>query len=208
MIYGDDVSIAELAEENAMLRRKLEIRKNKIKDLEDALANEKQLNEDLLRIHREKANQERGIRPKKSKSGYKVIREEEKQYVFMARALDSFAPCGMSFWETLITTPFSKDINHEAAKQQIEDFLLGDKTSSGRLFKCGLEEIRYVVNSDDIWKYTAFEEQSPDPEQRVWLRASVNVLMGMRYQIFKSGYWEVTIKHTLPLLDIWKLEEL
>ena len=126
----------------------------------------------------------------------------------MARAFDNAAPCGMSFWETTISTPFSKEINHDAAKRQIEDFLLGDRTSSGKLFQCGLEEIRFVVNSDDIWKYVGFEEQPPDPEQRVWLKAAVNVLMGVRYRLFKSGYWEVTLKHTLPLLDIWKLEKI
>ena len=66
-----------------------------------------QLNEDLLRISKERANADRNLRPKKQHTGYVVLisAEKERRYEVPNKLKMEHA----MLWETVIQTPFSVD---------------------------------------------------------------------------------------------------
>lgn len=75
-----DQGKAQLEQMKASLDAALEdIRQQLAVALEDA-AHQRELNENLLRIARERANVDRGLRPKKRHSGFVVVSSSEREY--------------------------------------------------------------------------------------------------------------------------------
>ena len=79
------------------------------------IASQKGLNENLLRIARERANADRKLKPKKEHSGYVVVVSSEKLYRYKnGRYLAS-----VKLWETVIQSPYSIEFPAKQAKKQI-----------------------------------------------------------------------------------------
>ena len=67
---------------------------------------QRELNANLLRITKERANAERGLKPKKEHNGYVVLTSVEKE----SRYKDSYGhPQTITLWETAMETPYTVD---------------------------------------------------------------------------------------------------
>lgn len=141
-----------------------------------------QLNEDLLRISKERANADRNLRPKKQHTGYVVLisAEKERRYEVPNKLKMEHA----TLWETVIQTPYSVDFTEEQVRQQTgteETLLLLKRIGitadhSADCEKRGLHEVLKGPGKTDNVILSRF------------LRAN-----------FRAGYWELTLLHTKPL---------
>lgn len=147
---------------------------------------QKGLNENLLRIARERANADRKLKPKKEHSGYVVVVSSEKIYRYKnGRRLES-----VKLWETVIQSPYSIEFSAEQAKKLIlqEFFPENEEWEAARL---GI----------DSWVSGDYADFLKDPEvDEEFMKQNV-ALMGYRSfrANYRAGYWEVILVHTRPL---------
>ena len=141
-----------------------------------------QLNEDLLRISKERANADRNLRPKKQHTGYVVLisAEKERRYEVPNKLKMEHA----MLWETVIQTPFSVDFTEEQVRQQT-----GTEEALLLLQKIGIT----ADHSADCEKKGMHEVlKGPGKTGNVilsrFLRAN-----------FRAGYWELTLLHNKSL---------
>lgn len=96
----------KLAKNTAELEKKLAAEQQ-----ESAL--QRELNANLLRITKERANAERGLKPKKEHNGYVVLTSVEKE----SRYKDSYGhPRTITLWETAMETPYTVDFEAEQVR--------------------------------------------------------------------------------------------
>lgn len=87
------------------------------------------LNENLLRINRERANADRKLKPKKEHTGYVVCSSSEKDYTFRINRKNH----KIVLWETVLQSPYTIDFTEEQARKQIIDELFV-KDENGQFF--------------------------------------------------------------------------
>ena len=85
------------------------------------IADQRALNANLLRISRERANADRGLRPKKIHTGYVVVMSSEKEIRYKNGRNKLLAA---KVWETVLQSPYSVDFTERQARQLIEEDLL------------------------------------------------------------------------------------
>ena len=98
---------------------------DKIQQVEQAMEAEKRentylrgLNENLLRISRERANADRQLRPKKEHTGYVVVSSAEKEISYK----DYYGKSKkVMLWETVLQSPYSVDFTEEQARHQMQE---------------------------------------------------------------------------------------
>ena len=76
------------------------------------------LNENLLRIARERANADRKLKRKKEHTGYVVVSSTEKPYRYK---VDQRRWKVAMLWETVLETPYSIDFTEEQAREQTKE---------------------------------------------------------------------------------------
>ena len=81
-------------------------------------AHQRHLNANLLRIAKERANADRGLKPKKERPGYVVVHSEEKEYSFRDGRKRLYK---VKLWETIIQSPYSVEFAESVVRKQIED---------------------------------------------------------------------------------------
>ena len=141
-----------------------------------------QLNEDLLRISKERANADRNLRPKKQHTGYVVLISAEKERRYEVPNEQKMKRA--TLWETVIQTPYSVDFTEEQVRQQTgteETLLLLQKIGitaehSADCEKKGMHEVLKGPGKTDNVILSRF------------LRAN-----------FRAGYWELTLLHNKSL---------
>ncbi len=144
---------------------------NKAKDEIDRLNN---LNANLNRIMRERANAKRGLKPKKTHHGYMVIDSQQYNYVFRYSSkgrnyADDF-PC----WKVRIQSPYDSSIPYEIIHKKIREDLAKVFGSS-----LGLSSICNVDN----FKHGEFKARWEEEK---------NFIFKTSYKAnIKSGLWEV-----------------
>lgn len=165
----------------------------KIKKLKEALAAERQegahqreLNADLLRINRERANADRGLKPKKEHTGYVVLTSAEKEH----RYKDAYGHFHQfTLWETAMETPYTVDLEAEQVRSLLQGLFQEDEDE-----RCPIQKIGITGNypgkyanmiRDKEW-HEKYKEHNVMLERR--LRAN-----------YRSGYWELIFQHTKPL---------
>lgn len=84
------------------------------------VAYQRHLNENLLRISRERANVDRGLKPKKEHTGYVVMNMQEKKL----QRKNSRGYYTITLWETVLQSPYSVDFTEEQARYQIHEDLM------------------------------------------------------------------------------------
>lgn len=143
------------------------------------------LNQRLLQISRERANAERKIKPKKERSGYRVLSSRQKKY----RYKESRNSWGEVYlWETVIQTPYVVDFTAEQAMKETKE-LFGKNDSGERLI--GRLGIAGEYNG-------SYEDMIDDP--RCSELNEYNIIVEKNYKAnVKAGYWEIIITHTKPL---------
>jgi hypothetical protein len=132
------------------------------------------LNANLLRINKERANAKRGLKPKKEHHGYMVIDSQQYNYVFRywvrAKANSEDFPC----WKVRIQSPYNSSIPFDTIHENIYD-------DSIKIFgsKLGLNSICDV----STYKFQDFKE--------MW-DSDKNFIFKTSYKAnIKSGLWEV-----------------
>lgn len=145
------------------------------------------LNQNLLRINKEKSNAERKLRPKKEHTGYVVISSQEKE----VRYKSGKKMVSMVVWETVLQSPYSVDFPEEQARTQIYNELLTNE-GGWKLGDIGITS-RYMASLEEMVDKLGKKifEQNRAYSQR--LRAN-----------YKAGYWEYIVLHTLPLEQVPK----
>ena len=153
------------------LEKKKEELSGRIAELEVEVDQERNLNKNLLRISRERANADRRITPKKQHDGYLVIesrewreRRPDKRYV--------------RTWRSIVQTPFDASMESDVAEKQIFNGLTKSVLKSLGCDKYVLPEDNGVIPDDDD-----------------------NVLYAWRFNAdYRAGYWCVLIYTTQPLI--------
>ena len=100
------------------------------------IADQRALNANLLRILRERANADRGLRPKKVHTGYVVVMSSEKEIRYKTGRNKLLTA---KVWETVLQSPYSVDFTESQARQLIEEDLLARK--NGLLADVGITMI-------------------------------------------------------------------
>ena len=149
-------------------------------------AYQKGLNENLLRIARERANADRKLKPKKKHSGYVVVVSSEKVYRYKYnRRLEA-----VKLWETVIQSPYSVEFPAKQAKKLIlQEFF--PETGEWEAARLGID--RWVAGDYEDFLIAADTDED-------FLKQNV-ALMGYRSfrANYRVGYWEVILAHTRPL---------
>ena len=167
--------------------------KEKIQKVEQELdaersesAYQRSLNENLLRISRERANADRRLRPKKEHTGYVVVSSAEKEISYK----DYYGKNKkVMLWETVLQSPYSVDFTEEQARHQMQE--LFNRGENGRWL---ISQIGINASTDGGYAHLI-----SDPKTRMEL-AVRNFLLDKRLRAnYRAGYWEIIFLHTKPL---------
>ena len=147
---------------------------------------QRELNANLLRITKERANAERDLKPKKEHTGYVVLTSVEKE----SRYKDSYGhPRTITLWETAMETPYTVDFEAEQVRGLIRELTQEDEDGNWPIRRIGItgnylgkyaDMIQDKEWRKDYEKYNVMLER--------WLRAN-----------YRRGYWELVFLHTKPL---------
>ena len=147
---------------------------------------QKGLNENLLRIARERANADRKLKPKKEHSGYVVVVSSEKIYRYKnGRRLEL-----AKLWETVIQSPYSIEFPAKQAKKLIlQEFF--PETGEWEAARLGIDR---WFSGDHV---DLLNDQNVDEE---FMKHNVALTEYRSFRAnYRAGYWEVVLVHTKPL---------
>ena len=147
---------------------------------------QRELNANLLRITKERANAERDLKPKKEHTGYVVLTSVEKE----SRYKDSYGhPQTITLWETAMETPYTVDFEAEQVRSLLQELFQEDEDERCPIQKIGITGNypgKYANMIQDKEWHEKYKEHNVMLER--WLRAN-----------YRSGYWELVFLHTKPL---------
>lgn len=166
----------------------------KVSSMEQALAGaqeeiayQRNLNANLLRISRERANAERKLKPKKEHTGFVVVTSGEKEHRYKDgnRHLRT-----VLLRETVLQSPYSVDFTEAQARKEIfEDLFQGDESGCSLIERMGI----------DAFYADGYAELVEDTQWRdVYQQYNVMVETHLKAN-FRTGYWELSCLHTKPL---------
>ena len=104
------------------------------------------LNENLLRINRERANAARKIKPKKEHSGYLITYSKEHEYKYR---IDKKNWDSVMLWQTILESPYGVNFTDEQARIQIYEELFKNHLI-GKIGIVGYWNIAYEDMIDEI----------------------------------------------------------
>ena len=151
----------------------------------DEIADQRALNANLLRISRERANADRGLRPKKVHAGYVVVISSEKEIRYKNGRNKLLTA---KVWETVLQSPYSVDFTESQVRQLIEEDLLTKE--NGLLADVGITLICRGSSYENLIETENWKE----------IKATHNTLFSRQLRAnYRAGYWEYIIQHTKPL---------
>lgn len=157
--------------------------KSDLKAAREDLEKQRNLNCNLKRIARERANQERGIKPKKKHSGYIVLKSDQwtEKYITDGERKEA------AVWKSILQTPYNASLPLNQVKDDIYNDLINSILSSiGFKQICGKEE--------DMG-YKVFRDKDETGQER-----EVNGLYRWKYRAnYTVGLWELELYHTKSL---------
>ena len=174
-------------------RKRVEAAHGELEQERAESARQRALNANLLRICKERANAERGLKPKKERPGYVVINSEEKEFSFRDNRIRRLQK--VKLWETILQSPYSVEFPEAVARQQIEAELFPEG-KEWLIARLGIT-CRYGGSYEEM--RIAREQNPGDPF------FNGNVLIDRHQRLkrnFRSRYWEVAFVHTKPLGEI------
>lgn len=155
-------------------------------------AHQRELNANLLRISRERANADRKLKPKKERSGYVVLNSEEKEISFKA---GSKRLRKARLWETTIQSPYSVKLSEAVVRKQIERDLFPDNVV--------WPICRIGITGKFEGSYEGFLEKKEFEPEDPFYNGNVVITRQQRLKRkFRTKYWEVAFVHTRPLGDV------
>lgn len=158
------------------------------------VAYQRHLNENLLRISRERANVDRGLKPKKEHTGYVVMNMQEKKL----QRKNSRGYYTITLWETVLQSPYSVDFTEEQARYQIHEDLMqhedGKEWALSRIGICEKPDPKFC----DPFEYNEIMENE-NVLVRYQLRANYQARRGE-----KTGFWDIILVHQKPIPQVPK----
>ena len=152
------------------------------------------LNQNLLRINKEKSNAERKLRPKKEHTGYVVMNMQEKKL----QRKNSRGYYTITLWETVLQSPYSVDFTEEQARYQIHEDLMqhedGKEWALSRIGICEKPDPKFC----DPFEYNEIMENE-NVLVRYQLRANYQARRGE-----KTGFWDIILVHQKPIPQVPK----
>ena len=144
------------------------------------------LNENLLRIARERANADRKLKPKKEHTGYSVVFSTEKEHRYgkgknMTRVM---------LWETVIQSPYSIDLPEGLVRKQITDELTRvNEDGESLICRIGIDSFYPGSYAAMLQKRKQIElfEESEDDEEPEKPKGSWNKRFHANLERMKSG---------------------
>ncbi len=103
------------------LRAEVEEKAAAMRELDEKVTKVRVSNENLIRMEKEKANQDRDLRPKKGHPGYRVTRQDEETNVVGHDGNGS--PIDLRGWRTTVETPYDINIPIELIEDVVKDEL-------------------------------------------------------------------------------------
>lgn len=159
---------------------------NELNDMRSAFEYQKGLNENLLRISKERANADRKLKPKKEHTGYAVCSSTEKEirYKDGRRRLQTAI-----LWETVLQSPYSIDFSEDQARQEMfSDLFSRDAAGHWMIGRIGVTA-EYEDGYADLIERREEKEYEP-----------YNVMLERRLRAnYRTKYWELIFLHTKPL---------
>ena len=158
------------------------------------VAYQRHLNENLLRISRERANVDRGLKPKKEHTGYVVMNMQEKKL----QRKNSRGYYTITLWETVLQSPYSVDFTEEQARHQIcEDLMQRKNGEEWELSKIGIRE----EPTPGDYPRSEYDEIMENGNILVsyQLRANYQARRGE-----KTGFWDIILVHQKPIPQVPK----
>lgn len=113
----------DLSREAARCKQRLQKMQEKLDQMTEEAAEQKRLQEGLKRICRERANAERGIRPKKKCMGYVEQRSRKRDKLWRTSIQ---TPYKTSLEADLVIKEITKDIQHSFKKEFWNEFRIAD----------------------------------------------------------------------------------
>ena len=177
-----------IAQEQEECRKALDDLNGELEIVQEESSYFSRLNENLLRIARERANADRNLKPKKEHTGYVVVSSTEKEYRYKVNRRDFET---VMLWETVLQSPYSIDFTEEQAREQTKE-LTGNRDGKGTwlIFRLGINA-RYNGEYEEMLENKGWSDQQ---------KMELNIMLKMRLRAnYKTGYWEVIFSHTKPL---------
>ena len=178
----------------ASARKEIEAAEARVRVAEEERDRQKNLNDNLLRISRERANAKRGLQPKREHCGYR----------FSSKIMQTKTICGhdkhtgaiyADVWSAVLETPYDGTIPIQQIEYHIFDDLMG---KSGILTKLHVNFYVFTSDRSRLWKGTYTEAIEADKDN--------SFLFDYKFMINpKSGLWEIQIMTTK---SIWALAEM
>ena len=145
------------------------------------------LNENLLRISKERANADRKLKPKKEHTGYVVVSSTEKEYRYKVNRRDFET---VMLWETVLQTPYPIDFTEEQAREETKELIGNDGRGNWLIARLGIN-MYYGGDYEDLLENSKWND--PQPEEH-------NIMFKGRLRAnYRAGYWEIIFSHTKPL---------
>jgi len=133
-------------------------------------------------INRERANKERGLRPKRDHTGYVVLRSQPTRY---RRSNKSY----VTLHETIIQSPYSIDFSRDQVEKQIFSELFDGQNLAGQI---GISK-RFDGSYDSLCMRGV-----PSDQNVVLIEKWSNCCL----QDFNSGYWVCKFLHTKSIESV------
>lgn len=163
--------------------------KKKVKTAEEEAERQRNLNQNLLRISRERANAERGLQPKKTHKGYRCIGRITQTKVLGEYDRTTHKASYAYVWESTLETPYDGTISID----QIEDRIISDLIGPDGILK--MLHVEYCTYDDGltvIWRGPYYEVVDNADNK--------NYLFDYRFALnIKNKLWEVQIMTTKPI---------
>lgn len=169
------------------------------------------MNEELYRICKERANAERGLRPKKEHSGYCLQQSTQVERRYGSNTEKA--------WETVIQTPYPAEIPANSIVGRVIKELFGGRPAvteernepqyfkcAGLMRKCGIiNTIR--VNDKENYRSLIFMANREEPgniySKPIRTTRDMNIAFDFSVrQDFKNGYWLAMFSHVYSLNPI------
>lgn len=169
--------------------KKLQAVEKRLEEAETEAEREKELNENLIRIMKERANAKRGMQPKKKNPGYRIAGK-----LSQAKASSSYDKKGVDVWTMTLETPYDGTIPFDQIKYRIFADLRGSYNGVGGILY-NLEV--YCFNAKGmpgiLWK-------GPYDKVLKHCEGKGSCLYDYKFMVNqKSGLWEIQIFTTGPV---------
>lgn len=171
-------------EKNETMRRMKLVYEEEFEKIKKELTELRRLNNNLVRINKERSNAERKLQPKKQHTGYVVVSSQEKEIRYDIRNQKSYIA-----WETVIQTPYTVEMNENDVRMQIDS----DMTPNGARWLLGDIGINMVYYAE-LAKILKDEECDGE-----------NVIFSRKLKAnYTMDFWEISYMHTKALTTVPK----